>query len=154
MISFKIPENKTKKQKRKQQWFVKLVDVVLPFIAWHEKFEKLILLRLAEKVSFHLNISSKMKKLQTCISSRINKRKLCLCYLLFYLVWWPRFLISKQHFCWFLQKYLEYSHQISSHKSEKYDLTFGTKITGGWKKFGGMMLWIMSGTFKLIQLDI
>ena len=75
--------------------------------------------------------------------------QLWLCYLLFYLVWCPRFLISKQHFRWFLLKYLEYSHKISPQKSEKYDMkTFGIKITVSLKKIGGMMLWIMSGTFK------
>ncbi len=51
--------------------------------AWHENFEKLILLKLPDNVSFHLNISATMKKLQTCISIRSNKRKMCLCYLLF-----------------------------------------------------------------------
>ena len=89
--------------------------------AWHENFEKLFLLKLVDKVSFHLNISSTIKTLQTCISFRSNRRKLCLCYLLFYLVWWPHFLISKQHVRWFLLKCLEYSHQISPQKSKKYD---------------------------------
>ncbi len=42
----------------------------------------------------------------------------------------------------------EYSHQISAQKSDKYDLTYGTKIRVGLKKNWGMMLWIMSGTFK------
>ena len=41
-------------------------------------------------------------------------------------------------------KYLEYSHQISPQKSEKY-----TKITVGLKKkIGRMLLRFMSGTFK------
>ena len=58
--------------------------------AWHENSQKLTLLKLADKVCFHLNISSTMKKLQTCISfrSRPNRRKLCLCYLLFVNVIW------------------------------------------------------------------
>ncbi len=112
--------------------------------AWHENFEKLILLKLPDQVSFHLNISSTMKKLQTYISFRINRRKLFLCYLLFYIVWWPCFLISKHHFYWYLLNYLEYSHQILPQKSEKYDQTFGTKIRVSLKKIGGMMLWIMS----------
>ena len=43
---------------------------------------------------------------------------------------------------------MEYSHPISPCKSEKYDATFGTKITVCLKKIGGMMLWIMSSTFK------
>ncbi len=38
--------------------------------AWHENFEKLILLKLADMVSLHLNIPSTIKKLQTCISFR------------------------------------------------------------------------------------
>ncbi len=51
--------------------------------AWHEKFEKLILLKLAGKVSSHLNILSIMKKkMQNCLSFRSNSRILCLCYLL------------------------------------------------------------------------
>ena len=52
-------------------------------------------------------------------------------------MWCKSFLISKQHFCWFLLKYLEYSHQISPQKSEKYDLTFDTKIRVGLEKIGG-----------------
>ena len=43
---------------------------------------------------------------------------------------------------------MEYSHPISPCKSEKYDATFGTTITVCLKKIGGMMLWIMSGTFN------
>ena len=54
--------------------------------ACHDSFQKLILLKLADKISFHLNISSKMKKLQTRISFGSNRRKWCLCYLLFNLV--------------------------------------------------------------------
>ncbi len=53
---------------------------------------------------------------------------------------------SNQHFRCFLLKYLEYSHQISAQKSEKYDLTFGTKIRVSLKKkIEGMMLSIMPG---------
>ena len=37
------------------------------------------------------------------LTFRSNRRKLSLWYL-FHLVWWPCFLISKQHFCWFLLK--------------------------------------------------
>ncbi len=67
--------------------------------AWHENLKKLVLLKLADKVSFDLNISSSLKKLQTCISFRSNMKNCAYkCHLLFYLVWWPRFLISKQHF--------------------------------------------------------
>ena len=43
--------------------------------AWHEHFEKLIWLKLVDKVSFNLNISSTKKQLQTCISFRSNRRK-------------------------------------------------------------------------------
>ncbi len=108
--------------------------------AWHENFEKLILLKLADKVSFHWNIPSTMKKkkkkkkVETCILFRSNRRKLCLCYYsLFYLVWWSHCLISK-YFHWFLQKVLDYSHQISAQKSEKYDWIVGTKIRVALKK--------------------
>ena len=54
----------------------------------NENFEKLILLKLADKVSFHVNISSTMKKnpQNTCISFGSKRRKMSLCYLLFYLV--------------------------------------------------------------------
>ncbi len=46
---------------------------------------------------------------------------------------------------------MKYPHQISPQESEKYDKTFGTKIRVGLKKLGGgMMLWIMSGTFKVL----
>ncbi len=51
--------------------------------------------------------------------------------------------ISKQNFCWFFLKYLKYLHQISPQKSEKYDLTFGTKIKVGLKKLG----WGWCGSF-------
>ncbi len=98
--------------------------------AWHENFEKLSWLKLAEKASFHLNISSTKKKLEMCKLFRSNRWKLCL-WLLFYLVWWQRFLISKQPFRWLLLKYLEYWHQISAQKLEKYDKTFGIKISVG-----------------------
>ena len=86
-----------------------------------ENFEKVILLKLADKVSFHPNISFTMKKSCNLVTRLKVIRENCWCYLLFYLLWWPRFLISKQHFCWFLLNYLEYSHQISPQKSEKYD---------------------------------
>ena len=43
---------------------------------------------------------------------------------------------------------MEFSHPISPRTSEKYDSTFGTKIAVCLTKIGGMMLWIMSGTFK------
>ncbi len=115
--------------------------------AWHEYFEKLILLKLADKVSVHLNISSTMRKMQSCLSFRSNRRKLCLCYLLFYLVWWPCFLISKQHFCWFLLKYLEHPHQV-----RKIWLNVWYQNHIGFEKNLGMMLWIMSGTFNLWRL--
>ena len=45
---------------------------------------------------------------------------------------------------------MEFSHPISPRTPEKYDSTFGTKITLCLKKIGGMMLWIMSSTFKYI----
>ncbi len=43
--------------------------------AWHEHLEILILLKLVDKVSFHLHVSSTKKKLQTCISFRSNRWK-------------------------------------------------------------------------------
>ncbi len=116
--------------------------------AWHENLEKLILLKLQDRVNFHLNISSTMKKTKFVSGLEVIGENCAYVILLFYLVWWPRFLISKQHFRWFLLNYLEYAHQISPQKSEKYDKTFGIKIRVGLKKIGGMMLWIMSGTFK------
>ena len=85
--------------------------------AWLENFEKLILLKLVDKVSLHLNIFPSMKKKPCKIVSR-DRRKLCLCHLLFYLLWWPRFLISKQHFRWFLLKNWNI-HSIFHHKSQK-----------------------------------
>ena len=59
--------------------------------------EKLILLKLADKVSVHLNISSTMRKLQSCVSFRSNRRKLCS----------------------FLLTYLEYPHQNFTTKVRK-----------------------------------
>ncbi len=58
-----------------------------------KSLKKIILLKLADEVSFDLNISLTVKKqtLQSCISFRSNRRKFCLCYLLFYLVWWHSF---------------------------------------------------------------
>ncbi len=44
--------------------------------------KKIILLKLADKVRFHLNILPTMKKMETSISFKSN-RKLCICYLLF-----------------------------------------------------------------------
>ena len=119
----------------------------------HENFEKLIFLKLADKVRFHLNISFTMKtKLQTCISFRSNRRKMCLCYLLFYLVWWPRFLIIfprniSVDFSWSTWNI----HIKFKHKSQK-NITELLIPKSQWvwkKKIGGMMLWIISGTFNV-----
>ena len=68
-------------------------NIILLTLRW--KFWKINLLKLTNKVSFHPNISLTMRKLQSRISFWSNRRKFCLCNLLFYLVWWPRFLISK-----------------------------------------------------------
>ena len=75
--------------------------------------------------------------------------------LLFSLVWWrTTFSNFQSTFTLISPKVfgIGYSHQISAQKSEKYDKTFETKIRVGLKKFGGMMLWIMSGTFKVHHL--
>ncbi len=109
------------------------------------------MLKLASKVSFHQNISTIVKKLQTFILFTSNGRKSCLCYSLFYLVWWPCFLIiSKQCFCWFLPKYMEYSQQILPHIKSQKNMTklLVQKSQYVWEKNGGLMLCIMSGTFK------
>ena len=79
----------SKVAKRHRQWrlavWMDTMDIYIFFKgAWYENFEKLIFLKLADKVSFHLSISFTMKNLQTCIFFRSNKKKLCLCYLLFY----------------------------------------------------------------------
>ncbi len=67
------------------------------------KFRKIILLKLTDKVRFHLNISSTMRKNCKLVSRlEVIEENCAKCYLLLYLVWWPRFLISKQHFRWFL----------------------------------------------------
>ncbi len=122
--------------------------------AWHENFEKLILVKLVDKVSFHLNITSTVKRLQTCILFISNSRNCAyVIYCLNYLVWWPRFLISKQHFHWFLLKYLEFTPNFTT-KVTKIWLNFWYQNHSGYEKNWGMMLWIMSGTFKLTQWRI
>ncbi len=126
----------------------------------------LILLKLADNTdnsSVHLNISSTMKKLQICILFRSNRRKLSLCYLfklcylLFYLVWWhdawPRFLISKQHFHWFLLIFGILTENITTKNQDKKWLKFWyrTKIRVGLKWKWSNMLWIMSGTYNSLN---
>ncbi len=45
--------------------------------------------KLADMVTFPIKASSKVKKLQICISFVNNLRKQCLCYLMFYKWWKP-----------------------------------------------------------------
>ena len=76
------------------------------------------------------------------------------CYLLFYLLWWPHFLISMQHFCWFLLNYLSiwntHSHTKFQHKSQKNMIKLLVpKSEYRFENIWGMMLWIMSGIFNL-----
>ncbi len=63
--------------------------------------------------------------------------KQCLCYLLFYKWWKPRFLISKRVFRWFLLNYIDFVHKISHIKPSKYDSSFFTKISISLKKVWG-----------------
>ncbi len=103
-------------------------------------------------VTFHLNMSPTMKKMKISILFRSTTRKLFLCYLLFYLVWWPHFVISKQHFCWFLLKYLEYTK--FQHNSQKNMTKLLVPKSECFLLFffflgGGVMLWIISGPFKV-----
>ncbi len=129
-----------------------LVEWFLIWFDWHENLEKIIFLKLVnvKKVICHLNISSTMKNNWKLVS-RFFQVKLCFkCYSLFYLVWWPCFTISKQHFHWFLLNYMEYSHQISAQKSENMAKLMVPKSEWVWKKLG-MTLWIKSGTFNVAQ---
>ena len=107
------------------------------------------MLKLGDQVSFHLNIPPTVKNLDLYILFGSNEENPCLCCILFYILVVTTFRIFKQHFHWFLPNYMEFSHPISPRTSEKYDSTFGTKITVCLKKFWGMMLWIMSGTFNM-----
>ncbi len=116
--------------------------------ACSEIFGKWIFFKLADMVTFPTKTSSMVKKLQMCISFVSNLRKECLCYLLFYKWWKPRFLISKRVFRWFLLNYFEFAHQISHTRPSKYDSTFGTNISICLKKVGGMRLWIGTSTFN------
>ncbi len=92
--------------------------------------------------TFPTNISSMVKKLQICISFVSNLRKQCLCYLLFYKLWKPCLLISKQVFRRFFLNYTDFANKIS-----KYDSTSGIKSLYVWKRLG-MRLWIGTSTFK------
>ena len=110
---------------------------------WHEDFDILILLKLADKVSLTKIINyliHNIKKMQTCDSFRSNRRELYLGYLL----WWPRFLISKQHF-----QSIWKTHTKVHHKGQK-NMTklLVPKSEWVWKTWG-MMLWIISGPFKV-----
>ncbi len=102
--------------------------------ACSEIFGKWLFFKLADMVTFPTKTSSHGEKLQICISFVSNLRKQCLCYLLFYKWWEPRFLISKRVFRWFLRNYTDFAHKISHIKPSKYGSTFGTKIS--------MRLWI------------
>ncbi len=89
-----------------------------------------------------------MKKLQTCILFRSNRKKLCLC--LFIVLFsevttlsnfqatFP--LISPEAFGKFTPNFTT--------KVRKIRLNFWYQNHSGFEKNGGMMLWIMSGTFK------
>ncbi len=105
--------------------------------ACSEIIGKLIFFKLADMVTFPTKTSSMVKKLQQCISFVSNWRKQCLCYLLFYKWWKPRFLNSKRVFRWFLLNYIKFARQISLIRPSKYDSTFGTKISICLKKVGG-----------------
>ena len=83
-----------------------------------------------------------------CTSFVSNLRKQCLCYLLFYKWWKPRFLISKRVFRWFLLNYTDLAHKISHIKPSKYDTTFGTKISICLKKVWGIRMWIGTSSFN------
>ena len=108
--------------------------------AWHENFEKLLLLKLVDKVSFHLNISPTMEKMQTCISFGSI-------YLLFYLVWWPRFIFQATFLLIFPKLFGIFTLKFTT-KVRKIWLNFWYQNHNGFWKNWGMMLWIMSGTFN------
>ena len=90
-----------------------------------------------------------MKKLQTCILFRSTRRKLCLCYLLFYFSVVTMFSNFQAKFPLISPKILEYSHKISPQKSEKYYLTLGTKSEGFEQNWGAGE--IMSHTFNVFS---
>ena len=129
-----------------------------PYLSWlslkvpvPKSLENKISFKLADMVTFHSKTSSIMKNLQIYISFVSILKKQCLCYLLFY-KWWPRFLISKRVFRWFLLNYItDFAHKISHIKPSKYDSSFGTKISICLKKVGGMRLWIVTSTFDTCQ---
>ncbi len=83
-----------------------------------------------------------MKKLKISFRRRPIRGNCALCYFWFYLVF--RFLISKQHFRWFLLKYFGKLTPNFSTKVRKMWFNFWYQNQSGW----GMILWIMSGTFK------
>ncbi len=96
----------------------------------------------ADKVTFHLNTSSTMGekknlcKVVSCLE--VLGEIVLMLFIVFCLVWWPCFLISKQHLRWFLLQYIESSHQKSQKNMTK---LLVPKSACVWNKNTGMMLW-------------
>ncbi len=106
--------------------------------AWHEYFEKLIMLKLAEKVSVHLKYLIHNEKTAKLCLFESNRRKMCWCSLLFKLVWWPSNIsVDFSLSIWNI-------HTKFHHKNQK-NMTklLVPKSQCVWKKNWGMMLWII-----------
>ncbi len=82
---------------------------------------------------------------------RSKRRKLCLCYIAWFIVWWPRFLIFKPTFLLISPKNIWKTHIKFHRKSQKIWLIFWCQKQSGFEINWRMMLWIMLGTFNVFS---
>ena len=126
VVSKRLRVSETAKMSCSQLWFNPHDTIVLPdcFADWRlhvldmKIWKKFILLKLAGQFSSISSTTANLSRLEV-----IGLGENC-AYLLCYIAWWPRFLISKQHFWLLLLKYLEYSKLNLTTKVRKIWLNF------------------------------
>ena len=92
-----------------------------------------------------------MKKMETSVSFRSNRRKLHLCYLLFYYSVLTMFSHFQATYLLISPKVFGILTANLSTKVRKKWQNFWYQNQSGFEKFVGMMLWIMSGNFLVIK---
>ena len=95
---------------------------------------------MTDRVTFHTNISSMVKKSKFVSLLPVIRENNVYFYLLqwlFYKIVETRFLISEMVFHRFIVNYTDFVHETSHVKPSKYDLTSGTKAPYVWKNRRG-----------------
>ena len=85
------------------------------------------------------SLCKRWKKIQICILLQAIGENIVLCYLLFYKIWQPCFLISESLIFWFFKTFFllndtEFRHATSHQKSSKYDSLSSSKFSMYLKK--------------------